>query len=370
MTLTRSFPTQHPSGLPITDTRRVTAGLVVRNADGTPRPGVFPAHANALVTGRASMGYDVAPFLAATSRINTGVELIANDAVTVVATTAAPASNSRIDVIWVRSQFVQHADANNDVVFGVTQGTAALTPTKPAIPAGALELATAEILSTTTQTSTVVITQTHPYTAGAGGVVWLRNATEQTAFVPPVGTTAWRIDLGTEVRYEAAGWRTLRSGLQLIQRIPFTAATSVVFDGFSSLFDNYHVVLDVNSSSATAGGTIQMRTAGVNNTSANYAAQQAWDQGATHSAIMQTGLTSFPVVPVAGSEISALLEFYGPQLARVTRMSVDAQVWVAPNNAAKSTSAGRFNATTVFDGFVYTPSAGNVTGTLSVYGRA
>jgi hypothetical protein len=209
MALTRSFPTQNPAGLPITDTRRVTAGLVVRNTDGTPRPGVFPAHASPLVTGRATaplMAYDVAPFLAATSRLNTGIELIANDAATTVTTTAAPASNSRIDVIWVRSQFVQHADANNDVVFGVTQGTAALTPVKPAIPAGALELATAEILSTTTQTSTAVITQTHPYTATAGGVVWLRNATEQAAWTPTNGAIAYRLDLGAHLFRRGGVW--------------------------------------------------------------------------------------------------------------------------------------------------------------------
>ncbi|PRB08623.1 hypothetical protein CQ047_12140 [Microbacterium sp. MYb72] len=198
MVLTRSFPTQHPSGLPITDTRRVAAALVARNADGTPRAGVFPANANPLVTGRASMGYDVAPFLAATSRINNGVELIANDAVTVVATTAAPASNSRIDVIWVRSQFVQHADANNDVVFGVTQGTPAGIPAKPAIPQGALELATAEITSTTTTTATAVITQTHTYTAAAGAAVQMRNRVELDAWAAPVGATARTLDTDLE----------------------------------------------------------------------------------------------------------------------------------------------------------------------------
>ncbi|EQM83430.1 hypothetical protein [Microbacterium maritypicum] len=192
MALNRSFPTQHPSGLSITDTRRVTAGLIVRNADGTPRAGIFPSNANPIVSGRASMGYDVAPFLAATSRINTGVELISNDAVTIVPTTAAPSSNSRIDVIWVRAQFVQHADANNDVIFGVTQGGAALTPSKPAIPVGALELATAEILSTTTTTATAVITQTHTFTAAAGGVVWLRNALD--TWAAPDGSVAYRLD--------------------------------------------------------------------------------------------------------------------------------------------------------------------------------
>lgn len=228
MTLARSFPTQNPTGLPITDTRRVTAGLIARNADGTPRPGVFPTSTALLVTGRATaplMAYDVAPFLAATSRLNTGVELIANDASTTVATTAAPGSNSRIDVIWVRSQFVQHADANNDVVFGVTQGVAALTPTKPAIPAGALELAIAEILSTTTQTSTAVITQTHPYTAAAGAPVLMRNRTELDAWSAPAGAIARTLDTDLEwVRRPAPSSGPLTWYLTPGQRLAYMSA--------------------------------------------------------------------------------------------------------------------------------------------------
>lgn len=210
MALTRSFPTQHPSGLPITDTRRLTAARYVRNADGTPRPGILPTHANPIVTGRASMGYDIAPFSAVTSRVSTGAEEIANDAVTTVTTTAAPGTNSRIDVIWVRSQFVQHGDANNDVVFGVAQGAAAQSPQKPVIPTGALELATATILSTTTTTATVAITQTHPYTASAGGMVWLRSATEQAAWNALDGAEAWRLDTKQYLTYLAnattPGW--------------------------------------------------------------------------------------------------------------------------------------------------------------------
>lgn len=209
MALTRSFPTQVPAGQPITDTRRTTAGLVVRNADGTPRPGVFPAAATPIVTGRASMGYDIAPFLAATSRLNTGVELISNDAVTLLAPAgyAAPQSNSRIDVIWVRSQFMQHADTNNDVVFGVTQGVAAPIPAKPAIPTGALELATATILSTTTTTATVVITQTFQYTASAGGAVWFRNGTDLATWTPADGALAYRIDSAEIYQRRAGAWK-------------------------------------------------------------------------------------------------------------------------------------------------------------------
>lgn len=206
MTLTRLLPTQNPAGLPVADERRIYAGMFARNADGTVRPGVLPAHASPLVTGRAEMAYDIAPFVAVTSRSNTGAELVANDALTRVATTAAPGANSRIDVIWLRAQFPLFGDASSDPVFGVTQGVAAAIPTKPSIPAGALEFATAEILSTTTQASTAVITQTHPYTADAGGVVWLRNATEQAAWTPTNGAVAYRLDLGRFMFRRGGAW--------------------------------------------------------------------------------------------------------------------------------------------------------------------
>lgn len=200
MTLTRSLPTQHASGLPLIDERRTTLGLFTRNSDGSARVGVLPAHTNPLVTGRASMGYDIAAFNAVTARTAAGAEQIANDGSVTVATTAAPGSNSRIDVIWVRAQFQVLGDASNDVVFGVTQGNAAVSPVKPAIPAGALELATATIPSTATTTlsSGVVITQTHPYTAAAGGTVLARSRAELEAWSAPVGAVARALDTGLE----------------------------------------------------------------------------------------------------------------------------------------------------------------------------
>lgn len=205
MTVTRSFPTG--DSLSITDTRRVIGGLVVKNTDGTPRAGVFPAHTNPLVTGLSSMAYSVGVFAAATVRIAGGCELVANDAAVTVATTAAPAANRRIDVIWVRSRFTLHLDTSNLAEIGVTQGAAAASPVKPSIPAGALELATAEILSTTTTTATAVITQTHPYTAAAGGTVWLRNSTEQGAWTPANGGTAFRLDTGDFLQRVNGAWQ-------------------------------------------------------------------------------------------------------------------------------------------------------------------
>lgn len=196
MALTDSLPTEDASGLSITDTRLIFAGLIARDATGAPRLGVFPTHTNPLVTGTSGMSYSVAAFVAATSRNGSGVELVANDGATTVATTAAPGSNSRIDVIWVRCRFPSYTDSGQTTpLFGVTQGTASGTPTKPAIPAGAYELATATVPSTATATNSgVVITQTYRYTAAAGGVVFLRNQTEMDAWAPADGSLAYRID--------------------------------------------------------------------------------------------------------------------------------------------------------------------------------
>lgn len=70
---------------------------------------------------------------------SSGAVTAINDALLKVSTTAAPGSNSRIDVIWVRQHAVASdggPDTDNILQIGVTQGTAAASPTVPAIPTG------------------------------------------------------------------------------------------------------------------------------------------------------------------------------------------------------------------------------------------
>lgn len=248
MALTKSFPTGDPGGLSIDDTRRIFAGLVAVAADGSPRLGVVPAHLNPLVTSTGSMAYSVAPFTAVTSRSGTGVvELVANDAATTVPTTAAPASNSRIDVIWVRCLFTGYTDPTGLPVFGVTQGTAGVSPSKPTIPAGALELATATIPSTAigTNSAGVVITQTYLYTAAAGGVVRVRNSTELAAWVPADGAFAARLDTGSLMARAAGAWRPL------FPRISLVAGATMVVAGPANV-NNWSTV-GTGDSTADAG---------------------------------------------------------------------------------------------------------------------
>ncbi|TLF33223.1 hypothetical protein [Microbacterium sp. 5K110] len=206
--LTPSLPTEAPAGLSAAAWRRIQAGMAVRSAAGVSRVGVVPFSTDPIVTGTADLGmtYQIAPFVAVTARNSAGVEWVANDAITTVATTAAPGSNSRIDVIWVRCLFPLASDTGTAPLFGVTQGVANASPSKPSIPAGALELATAVVTSGDLTTQTVVITQTAPFTAMAGGTVWLRNQAEMDAWTPADGATAYRLDLDVLAVRENGIW--------------------------------------------------------------------------------------------------------------------------------------------------------------------
>ncbi|KQQ65695.1 hypothetical protein [Microbacterium sp. Leaf320] len=396
MALTRSLPTQHPSGLPITDTRRVLAGLVARNSDGTPRAGVLPAHANPLVAGRASMGYDVAPFIAATSRINTGVELIANDAVTTVATTAAPAANSRIDVIWVRSQFVQHADANNDVVFGVTQGTAAAVPTKPVIPTGALELATATILSTTTTTATVVVTQTHQYTAAAGGTVRFRTDTDALAWDAIDGSRAYSAASGSTFARVGGAWSVADTGFLIPSAsqisaegggtitvasdgtISFSGATAINLDGIfdGRGMDAYEIIFDVGRVGSTGTGDwrVQYRAGGVTSTASNYVTDRVsyQNQGASGSAAATgySDIQGFGIIMrgnSASARDSGTMRVHSPKLPRSTALIADALHLAAGAASTIMHTSVEFAGSNLFDGIrLLTAGAGSSNGTLRI----
>lgn len=182
MALTKTFPTGDPAGLSIVDTRRVIGSLIVCDTSGNPRLGVLPRNTSPIVTSTASLNYAVAGAGFVTSRTGAGAELLSNDGTTNVLTTAAPASNARTDVVWVRPQFTASADASNTPVFGVTQGVTSGTvpPPEPAIPAGALKLATVYFPSgaTATNSAGVVITQVYPFTATAGGTPLFRSTTE------------------------------------------------------------------------------------------------------------------------------------------------------------------------------------------------
>src|SRR5690606_35733041 len=183
-------------------------GPLVKDSTGKPRSGVFYAGNASLVTGKANMSYDVAPFEAAICRGRTkGTSFPTNDAVVNVTTTAAPGSNKRIDIIYAQQQEVSEGDAATQFVIGVVQGTAASSPTAPTLPDGAIELARAEVSAGITATTSAIITQTAPFTTVIGGVVPFRTTTEMNTWTTPLAKQLAR-DLSSNNLYvwTGTGW--------------------------------------------------------------------------------------------------------------------------------------------------------------------
>ena len=177
MALRKGFGAQL-AGANADDIRYDMAGTVVRSAAGVPRAGLFPPVASSLLTPTATMAVGIAAFSGVAVRDN-GVVFLANVGSDTVTLTAPPSSNSRLDVIYAKqndaSAYVSTPDGNNTPVFGVLTGVASAIPVRnPAgLPQGAIELGTALVPSTATNTGSagVVLTPTFQYTAMAGGRV-------------------------------------------------------------------------------------------------------------------------------------------------------------------------------------------------------
>lgn len=179
-----------------TEAGAALAGLVVRDGSGTPRSGVIPSKAS-LVTGRSDWNVDVAPFVVVRGD-GPRILLGGVDASLQVAISPAPASNSRIDLVWALARNVDAGDLAGCV--HVVTGVPGVAPVKPSLPAGGVELATVQVPSTATGTSGATITQTFPFTAAAGGVVPFRTSAELLAWSAMDSQTA--VDLSTGIRYQ------------------------------------------------------------------------------------------------------------------------------------------------------------------------
>lgn len=138
--------------------------------------GVFADSFADVCVGKANMSYDVRAFVA-TNRLSASVGpvVFANAATVNVATTAAPGSNSRYDVVWVRQHLTaadSGADSDIDVEFGVEQGVVSASPVVPAVPTGALALGAFLVTTGVTATSGLVYTRLHDWLPRPGGGIY------------------------------------------------------------------------------------------------------------------------------------------------------------------------------------------------------
>lgn len=179
MALSRGF-IQNAATTPL-DARLMESGRLIRSADNTTRTGMLFGTASAVSSTSATTPMTVLvadkTVFVVSRGVGDGATITQNVGAASVTIPAAPSSNSRYDAVWVKHDDDTQGDADALPVFGVTSGTAAASPTVPAVPTGALLLATVLVPTgvTATNASGVVITNVYPFTALTGGRIRYRT---------------------------------------------------------------------------------------------------------------------------------------------------------------------------------------------------
>ena len=178
---------------------------------------------------------------------------------------------------------------------------------------------------------------------------------------------------------EASGlkWATPSSGaLTLISTTNFTSQSSQAFNSvFSATYRNYKIIMSVLGSSDPYTLNFYYRASGTNNTSANY----NWGQSnATRGGTLQIGsyggdVANMPLGPSSaptGSSVyfnvdATVFQPFGLGKRQTIHLS-----YSNSTNGGQGWSAIQGYESTAYDGFAITPSAGTITGTVSIYGMS
>jgi hypothetical protein len=390
MALTNSWPGVNVAAT-TTDARRNLAGMLVKDTTGTARSGIFPAHANALVSARSDMNVDIAVFTGAAVQFG-GPVLIANDGVAQLPSAlVSPGAGTNYYVIYAKQNesAAPGTDANNNRVLGAQLSTTSLALARAALPAGALELGTVEMPTgkTATNQSGVIVTQTAQYTAAAGGVIWFRTTTERDAATTYADGQLAEV-IGDTRLYRSTGgvWKLVNTGLHLIKpsavsggtisgdgAVAFTGQNLVNIDGiFSSGFDNYVIEIDVTTVSAITNVFTRLRASGTSDTAANYYAQQMWGQGSSVSAVPQNAQGIWIITSTPANYHSIRLEVHKPADAAVRTSAIgDAMSADVSSTPVLGSHRGSYwhGTPATYDGIAFSANGAiTMSGTIRVYG--
>lgn len=160
------------------------------------------------------------------------------------------------------------------------------------------------------------------------------------------------------------------SGLVYVTSVTFSAQSSVSINNcFNSTYTNYRIMLNLNGSSAGAYASFRLRASGSDRSSTDYfmaGYYSSWNGGL--NAYNAGGQTSMSSVGSWGGNIASgcSIDIFSPAV------STDRTNWsVRVVDAGAGVVYSRdtvFAVTEAQDGFTVYPSAGTMTGTITVYG--
>lgn len=165
---------------------------------------------------------------------------------------------------------------------------------------------------------------------------------------------------------------SVQPGLVLVAVSSFSAASTVSVDNcFTSTYDNYRVITDFTAASTALTITMRMRVGGADSSAASYTRQILYGTGATVTAGVSTGATSWSLVTSDATYMPYnrfAFDLYGPQLTRITTGTYNVALYESTGLHYSMSNAVTFAATTSFDGFSLIASTGNFNCTVRVYG--
>jgi len=189
-------------------------------------------------------------------------------------------------------------------------------------------------------------------------------------------------DDGLVYRYNGTTWKRLLAGLNMVKptsavggtingdgAISFASATSVRANGvFSSVFDNYKIIINMTAASASAEAQFNLCVGGVPNvTASSYTTNrlEVPPGGTPTGASVAAAVGSMGRIGVGASAASNLeADVFGPFLTRATSLiahSFDTDLYARTLWASHNVAAS-------FDGIQFQPGSGNVSGTMRIYG--
>lgn len=167
---------------------------------------------------------------------------------------------------------------------------------------------------------------------------------------------------------------TKKSGLVLLNTTSFSGVSSQsVNNVFSATYDNYRVVLNIDSVSSTGTNVFSLRfgTSGTPNTNNNYSLKGIYVDSPTFTGLDQNsgGSTYITTSPSASTnEFVAQFDVSNPFATKYTFYTGIGTGSRGYANFRHNSYSGTFAATTSFTDIIIIPTANNMTGSVSIYG--
>jgi hypothetical protein len=220
---------------------------------------------------------------------------------------------------------------------------------------------------------------------------------------PAQGNSVFRNDLGTTETYyglhnastnpggrAVAGWYNNQRNIGLVPIVPptvsvsggtatantlgvvsFTGATSIILNGvFSSQFVNYKMVINVTTGPAVDNQALRMRLPGAGSTSYFHSGVRQFGTSIDTAASLGASVAQF-FLGVAGRDAagsSSDVTIFAPFVNQNTKYSCQNGGNSTASEQQSHTLRGRLNDTASYTAVEIYPSAGNISGTIQVYG--